>query len=95
MRDPVNNNCTWHWIGVHGKEGKKIYTFIILKIEVPPVIIKSTLGVKHWRTLKWSQQHFNVIKEPFSFLAFEVLCCAQNQIISLTARICLKSFGWI
>lgn len=53
MRDPVNINCTWHWIDVHGKKKKKkIYTFIILKIEeVPPVIIKSTVESERLETL--------------------------------------------
>lgn len=41
--DPVNINCTWHWRRLWKEERKKIYTFIILKIEVPPVIIKSTV----------------------------------------------------
>lgn len=51
MRDPVNINCTWHWIDVHGKRKKKIYTFVILKIEVPPVIVKSTIGSERLENL--------------------------------------------
>lgn len=50
-KDPVNINCTWHWRRSWKEEKKKIYTFIILEIEVPPVIIKSTVGSERLESL--------------------------------------------
>lgn len=71
MWDPVNINCTWHWIERRSwkKEEKKIYIFIIDKIEVPPVIDMSTVGGRggqkrlenQWKP--WSPQHFNFNKK--------------------------------
>lgn len=89
MRDPVNINCTWHWIDVHGKKKKKkIYTFIILKIEeVPPVIIKSTVESERLETL-------NVLSTGFQHpenTVFIFLLCAQNSILSSSTCDCLRA----
>lgn len=42
--DPVNINCTWHWIDNQWKK-ENIYIYIV-KIEVPPVCIMPLVNLR-------------------------------------------------
>lgn len=60
---------------VHGKRGKKIYTFITPVIEVPPVIIKSTVGSERPERLIMLSAAF---QQPEITVSFSQFCVAQR-----------------
>lgn len=68
------------------ERGKKIYTFIILKIEVPPVIVKSTVEWKAGELKRGLNSVSTSIKRPFHFPRFKW--------ISSPTRRCLRTWIW-
>ena len=96
-RDPVNINCTWHWINVHGKKKKKkIYTFIILKIEeVPPVIIKSTVESERLENLNVLSTGFQHPENTVLFIYSLFFCSALKIQFSHRRPATASALWWI